>query len=328
MAETILLADIGGTNSRFAILMDGAIHPLPPVRTGDHRSLDAAMAAALVPHQGPAPTRALLAVAGPVDGDRMHLTNADWDVDGRRLRDSFGLRSVRLVNDFAAVAWSMPALGADDLLSIDGAPPSPAGTDPDEPIVAVGPGTGLGVAAYLPGRPPRVVPGEAGHATLAAADPGEEAVIRRLRARFGHVSAERALSGPGIVNLYRAIAERDGAAVPDLSPDEVTAAALDGTSATAAAALGMFCAMLGGFAGNLALTFRSGGGVRIAGGIPPKIAPFLRGSPFHERFVGKGRFEAWLRSVPVAIIIHPAAALVGLARLAGQEADLAGAGSP
>lgn len=317
MPETTLLADIGGTNSRFAILMDGAIHGLPTVPTRGHPTLDAAMAAALAGYEGPPPRRALLAVAGPVEGERMQLTNAPWEVDGARLRAGFALRSVELVNDFAAVAWSMPALDGDDLLPLGG-----EGVDPAQPILALGPGTGLGVAAYLPGRPPRVIPSEGGHVTLAAADTGEEAVIDRLRARFGHVSAERALSGPGIVNLYRAIAERDGVEVPDLSPDEVTQAALDGSCTTAEAALQMFCAMLGGFAGNLALTFWSGGGVRIAGGISPKIAPFLRASRFHERFVGKGRFRPWLEGVPVAIIVHPAAALVGLARLAGQEADM------
>ena len=313
MAETTLLADIGGTNSRFAILLDGIIHPLPAVPTRGHPTLEAAMAAALADYAGPAPARALLAVAGPVEGGRMRLTNAPWEVDANHLGSAFGLSSVRLVNDFAAVAWSMPALEADDLLPLGGGQ-----ADEADPVVAVGPGTGLGVAAYLPGLPPRVVPGEAGHATLAAADAGEEAVIGLLRARFGHVSAERTLSGPGLVNLYRAIAARDGAAVPDLSPVEVTERALDASCATARMALDMFCAMLGGFAGNLALTFWSGGGVRIAGGIAPKIAPFLGSSRFHARFVDKGRFEGWLRTVPVAIIVHPAAALVGLARLAAS----------
>ncbi|BBK32099.1 glucokinase [Stella humosa] len=309
-----LLADIGGTNARFAILDEDTIRQLAPVATADHPTLEAAMEVALAGWTGARPTKALLAVAGPVDGDRMQLTNAPWEVNGLRLRRTFDMSDVRLVNDFAAVAWSMPGLDAGDLR-----PLAPGEADPEAPIVTLGPGTGLGVAAFLPGRPARVVAGEGGHGTLPAADPEEEAVIARLRARFGHVSAERALSGPGLANLRRAISECRGVSVPDEPPQAITRAALDGSCAVARAALEMFCAMLGGVAGNLALTFRSAGGVRIAGGIAPRIADFLAASRFHERFVAKGRFRPWLETVPVAIVTHPAAALVGLARLADED---------
>lgn len=319
ISHPTLLADIGGTNARFALLADGLIRPLPPVATGAFPTLPAALAAALADAGGAPPDRALLAVAGPVDGERMRLTNAGWDVDAVELRSVFGFRSVRLVNDFAAVAWSMPGLAGDDLhVLTEGTP------DPSAPIVTLGPGTGLGVAAWLPGTPPCVVAGEGGHATLAAADEGEAAVIAILRRRFDHVSAERVLSGPGLANLHAALAERDGVAVDMASPSDITRAALDGTSTGARATLTMFCAMLGGFAGNLALTFRSAGGVRVAGGIAPRILDFLSKSPFRERFVAKGRFRPWLESVPLAVVRHPAAALVGLAQLAGEDADLAG----
>ncbi|BBK37394.1 glucokinase [Allostella sp. ATCC 35155] len=320
MTRPILLADIGGTNARFALLSDGVIRLLPPVATRDHPTLEAALAAALADHAGPRPERALLAVAGPVDGERMRLTNAGWDIDAADLRSEFGLAEVRLVNDFAAVAWSMPGLAEADLHVLAAGDP-----DPDAPIVTLGPGTGLGVAAWLPGKPARVVAGEGGHATLAAADAGEAAVIALLRREFGHVSAERVLSGPGLANLYAALGERDGVAAPEMTPPEITRAGLSGDSPLARATLTMFCAMLGGVAGNLALTFRSAGGVRVAGGIAPRILDFLAASPFRERFVAKGRFRPWLETVPLAVVRHPAAALVGLAHLAGEDARLADA---
>lgn len=190
--------------------------------------------------------------------------------------------------------------------------------------MTLGPGTGLGVAAYLPGPPAQVVAGEGGHATLAAADEAEAAVIGWLRARFGHVSAERALSGPGLVNLYRAIAERDGIAVgrePRGGDPGGARPHLPGRGGGARHVL----RHAGRLRRQLALTFRSSGGVRVAGGIAPRIAPFLAASAFRERFVAKGRFRPWLERVPVAIVRHPAAALVGLAALAGEDADIAGA---
>lgn len=317
-ARPVLLADIGGTNARFALLAADGIHPLPTVPTAAHPTLESALAAALAGYQGPSPRDALLAAAGPIEGRRMRLTNANWEIDARDIRRQFGFASVRLVNDFAAVAWSMPALRGDDLRTLGG-----GDRDPDTPIVVVGPGTGLGAAAWLPGPPPGVVAGEGGHASLAAADAGEAAVIEILRRRFGHVSAERAVSGPGLANLHAALAERDGVRVEALAPQAITEAALAGRCPVARAALAMFCAMLGGVAGNLALTFRAGGGVRIAGGIAPRILDFLVASDLRERFVAKGRFRPWLETVPLAIVRHPAAALVGLAHLAGEEADLA-----
>jgi glucokinase len=152
--------------------------------------------------------------------------------------------------------------------------------------------------------------------TLSANSRREDAILEHLRQRFGHVSAERALSGPGLENLYEAIAVLDGIDAPQRNAAEITNAALNGTCATSCAALDMFCAMLGGFAGNVALTYGARGGVYIAGGIAPRIVDFLAGSQFRQRFEEKGRFQAYLKVIPSHVIIHPATTFLGLRSLA------------
>lgn len=182
-------------------------------------------------------------------------------------------------------------------------------------MAVLGPGTGLGVGAFLP--PDRALVTEGGHASLAAQDAREEAVIGRLRARFGgHVSAERTLSGQGIENLHAALAELAGTPVPDRSAAEVTEAALAGACPVCREALEMFCAMLGGVAGNLALLYGARGGVFVAGGIPPRFPEFLVASEFRARFEAKGRFAEWLRPVPTWLVLRKDPAMLGLEALA------------
>ena len=184
------------------------------------------------------------------------------------------------------------------------------------PAVAMGPGTGLGVACYLPGsKGARVLPGEGGHATMPASDDREAAVIAALRKEFGHVSIERTLSGEGLVNLYRTLAALDNAKVPSRSPAEITQAGLEKSCTHCEAALSMFCAMLGTVAGNLALTFMSTGGVYLAGGILPHLTSYLSHTKFRDRFEQKGRFRPWLQQVPVFLIVHPEVTMVGLTSL-------------
>jgi glucokinase len=185
------------------------------------------------------------------------------------------------------------------------------------PMVVLGPGSGLGVAGLVgDGSRPIVVASEGGHATLPASSVREDAVLDHLRKRFGHVSAERVLSGPGIENLYHAIAALDGIDAPSRNAAEITNAALQGTCPTSRATLDMFCAMLGGFAGNAALTYGARGGVYIAGGIAPRILDYLAASEFRRRFEQKGRFRAYLEAVPSQVIVHPAANFLGLMSLA------------
>ena len=302
----ILIADIGGTNARFA-LFDGAAYG-PPVKL----RLDSVtgIAAAIAAFLGDAePRAAILAVAGPVEHNRVRLTNRGWMVDGAELAVALGIPEVRVVNDFQAQAWSLPQLAGADLHPLGGE----AG-EPGAPLAVLGPGTGLGVGAFLP--PDRVLATEGGHASIAAHDAREAAVIEWLRERHGHVSAERVLSGQGIENLHAALAALDRRAVAPLSAAEVTARALAGEDACCAEALAMFCAMLGSVAGDLALLYGARGGVFVAGGICPRFPDYLAASAFRARFEAKGRFRDWLAPVPAWLVLRPDAPMVGLAALA------------
>ncbi|MCC7273383.1 MAG: glucokinase [Alphaproteobacteria bacterium] len=306
----VLLADIGGTNARFRIAGDGTTVDLPTIAVRDHPTVESAIAAVLAGHAGGAPAAAVLAVAGPIADGRMHLTNAAWEIDAAQVGERCGFARVRLVNDFAALAWSLPALTDRDLVALGGG----AG-DARAPRVVLGPGTGLGAAAYVEADRGIAIEGEGGHVSLAAADDRESAVVAQLRRRFGHVSVERAVSGQGLVNLYEAIATIDGVTVAARTPDEITTDASAGGCDVCRAALDMFCAFLGAFAGDLALTFGARGGIYVAGGIAPRIRTRLAASRFHDRLVDKGRFRQWLEAIPVRLVVHPAPALVGLERL-------------
>ncbi len=307
MTALALLADIGGTNFRTAALLPGGPGAMAQGGLEGHADIAAALAPALAALPGV--RQAVLAVAGPVAGNTASLTNRGWLIDGDALAARFRLDRVRVVNDFAALAWSLPALAGADCHPLGGGDGA-AGA----PLAVVGPGTGLGVSCHLPGG--GVLASEGGHASLAAHDDAEAAVLALLRRRFGHVSAERCLSGQGIENLYWAIAARDGVAVPARDAAGITAAALADRCAVARAALAMFCAMLGGFAGDMALVYGARGGVFIGGGICPRFPDFLAGSDFRARFEAKGRFRDWLAPLPCRLILRPDAAMLGLAALA------------
>jgi glucokinase len=311
--EQTLLGDIGATNARFSLLANGMLGPVTTFEVARYVRFPDVVAAFLNLHRDQVPvTHALLAVAGPVEGDRCKLTNCSWVIDAGELRGMFRLAEVRVVNDFAATAYSLPSLTAADLHPLGG-----GRAVPGVPMAVLGPGTGLGVACLVPGASePAVIAGEGGHATFAAASAREDAVIDYLRRRFGHVSAERVISGTGLENLYQAIAALDESEVPSRDAAEITKTALDGTCRTAGAALDMFCALLGSFSGNVALTFGARGGVYIAGGIAPRILELLGRSQFRRRFEEKGRLRPYLEAVPSNVIVHSAAAFVGLKSLA------------
>ncbi len=309
--DPVLLGDIGGTNARFALARNGKIEMVASLRVAEHRTASAALAAVLQRLPGARPRRAVFACAGPVEAGAIALTNSEWRLEEGELEARFGFDRVLLVNDFAAVAWALPHLEAGHLRQIGGGLGKPG-----RPKVVLGPGTGLGVAAFLPAPlGPQVITGEGGHVTLPAADDREAAVLSRLRARLNHVSAERLLSGGGLVRLYETLAEVEGLSPPPRSAPEITAAAASGGCAASRAALDMFCAMLGGFAGNLALTWGAQGGVYIAGGIAPRIADHLAASAFRGRFEAKGRFQAYLEAIPTWIVRHPEPAFLGLSRI-------------
>lgn len=316
--KPVLLGDIGGTNARFAFVEDGKPGPLETMAVADYSSVAVALETFLArAGRRPAIAAMAFAVAGPVEGNRCALTNSPWVVDGSELGRRFGVRRVRVVNDFEAVAWSLPQLAPGDLFALGG-----GRAVPGAPAVALGPGTGLGVACFVPSADRRgmAIATEGGHATLPATDAREDAIIGHLRRRFDHVSIERALSGRGLVNLYEAIAAADRAAAPERTAEEITRAALDGTCPVSRAALDQFCALLGTVAGDLALTFGARGGVYIAGGIVPRFTEHLLRTEFRRRFEAKGRFRAYLQSIPAFVILRPDATFAGLTSLVKSAA--------
>lgn len=318
-----LLADIGGTYARFAVQQAGKpARKLHRYRCADFPDIvtavrtyyrDAKIAAA-------PPRLAAIAVAAPITGDRVQMTNHPWRFSIRAVQRTLGFETLIAVNDFLAIAESIPFLGAKDRRKIGG------GKAAFAPIGVIGPGTGLGVGALIPDDDGpgddmlwRAIATEGGHATAAATTEREFAVIRRIQQRHSHVSVERCLSGQGLVNLHRALAEIDGRAAQELTPPDITRRAQRGDP-LARETIAMFCAMLGGTAGNLALTYGALGGIYIAGGIVPKLGSLFDTALFRRRFVAKGRYLSYLKPIPIYLITHPLPALIGLAALLDRRA--------
>ena len=316
LEDQLLLGDIGGTNARFALFGDAGPGRIQSVQVSDYPNISAAIESLLARHAGSARLSAiLLATAGPVEGNRCELTNSAWVIDGAELRDRFELTYARVVNDFEAIAWSLPHLTASDLFGI-GRGKAVWGT----PAVVLGPGTGFGLAGIVHGPQGIIaVTTEGGHATLPSTSRREDEVIQHLRERYGHVSVERVLSGPGLHNLYEAIGAVVGIAAPTRSAPEIMEAGRDGRCAVSRAALDMFCAVLGTVAGNVAVSFGARGGIYIAGGIVPRIVEYVTGSQFRDRFEAKGRFRTYLAPIPTYVIVHPDPAFVGLKSLMPRE---------
>jgi glucokinase len=322
--EHRLLGDIGATNARLALLSNGVLGPVEWFTVADFGRFTDAVDAFLERHcRHVSVPEALLAVAGPVAEDRCVLTNCPWTIDAPELCAEFSFAKVHIFNDFEAIARSLPQLTAADLYPLGG-----GAAVSGEPMAVLGPGTGLGVACFVPSSPNSVViASEGGHATMAASSPREDAIIDHLRREFGHVSAEWVVSGLGLENLYRAVVALDGVDVPPRNAADIAKAALDGNCPIARTALELFCAMLGTIAGNAALMFGARGGVYIAGGIAPRLTDFMARSEFRARFEGKGRLRTYLVSIPTSVIMHPAATFLGLRSIARRNFD-AGIQSP
>lgn len=314
-----LFADIGGTNARFTLLgPNGSELASAALNCVEYPSLDSAVVAFLAKHApGAHPTEAVLAVAAPVCGDQITLTNRDWCFSVSKTRNALGLERLEVVNDFAAQAMALPSLTPDDWAAAGG-----GDAEPGAPMAVLGPGSGLGVAGLVPSPGGRwvVVSGEGGHATIAPANDREADVLSLLRRRIGHVSAERVISGPGLVNLYQSLCELEGRHAATFSPSDITTAAQSGGNSLCVEATAMFFSFLGIAAGNLALTLGARGGVYIAGGIVPQLLDLIDHSPFRARFEEKGRFSTWLSRIPTRVILHPRPAFLGLrAYLLGEN---------
>lgn len=311
-AELGLVGDIGATNARFALVEpNGTITHAGTYLCEDHASLADALAAYLHNHAGAKPAHAVLAVATSPQADQVCFTNNPWTFSVAELKAQLGLQRLAVINDFHANALAVPHLEGNDLRLVGGGTP-----DTRMPMGVIGPGSGLGVSAVAASKSGYVaIPGEGGHVTMPAGNDEEAAVIALLRHRFDHVSAERVLSGPGLVNLYNALCELGGQPSAGFTAAQITDPKTMAEDTCAARAVAMFCAMLGTVAGNLALTLGARGGIYIAGGIVPKLGDAFAQSPFRGRFEDKGRFSTYLAAIPVYVIVRPHAALLGAAKL-------------
>jgi glucokinase len=307
-----LVGDIGATNARFAhVAADGSLSQHANLLCEDYPGLAEAIDAYLS-HAGTArPGRAVLAVATSPNGDRVTFTNNPWTFSVAELTAHLGGAQLRVVNDFYANALAVPQLTDTDVRKIGGG----AGV-PHAPIGVIGPGSGLGVSAVIPqGNGYMPIATEGGHVTMAAANEEENAVLALMRRRYDHVSAERLLSGPGLVNIYNALCEIAGSPAAALTPAQISDPQTCATDQNAKKTIQMFCAMLGTVAGNLALTLGARGGVYIAGGIVPKLGDAFAQSQFRARFEDKGRLRAYLATIPTFVVTRPDAALLGAAQL-------------
>jgi glucokinase len=311
MSRPCLIADVGGTNARFALIKAGDFTRVEIIPVAEFERMEDAVHKYLadLPREKK-PVEAAFAVAGPVTGDRIIMMNSPWTFSIAGMRSEFGWNALHVVNDFAANALAVPEIPAELRLQVgDG---SPAG---NKPIAVLGPGTGLGAGGLVPGPSGWIpVAGEGGNVTLAATDSREAAIIDILRRQYAHVSAELVLSGPGLVNLYESLCELAGKPATPSTPEHITNL-YPGCDPQCREAVAMFCAILGSFAGDLALTLGARGGVYVMGGIVPKIFEIFRHSQFRDRFEFKGRYRDYLSGIPTYVVAHPFPAFLGLKTL-------------
>jgi len=310
-----LLADIGGTNARFALQRAGAegVADIDVLACGDYPAIGDAVRAYLrrAAARGLAAgavMQAAIAIANPVEGDEVGMTNHCWRFSITALKAELGLDTLLVVNDFAALAMSLPHLKAEQRERIGG------GIEQNgKPIGLIGPGTGLGVAGVIPcGGHWMPLAGEGGHVSFAPVSRQEMTILQALWEEHGHVSAERLLSGPGLELIHRVLAGQR------LGAPEITSRALDGSSVACRETVESFCAVLGSVAGNVALTLGATGGMYIGGGIVPRLGALFTGSRFRERFEGKGRLSGYLARIPTWLIREEYPALCGVAALLDQ----------
>ena len=315
-----LLADIGGTNARFAWQSSpgaplGDVGVLPGA---DFPTLQAAMHAYIDGLGQGRPQSAAIAIANPITGDQVRMTNHDWAFSQSAVKAEFGLHTLRLLNDFTALALALPDLPAHERRAVGG-----GAAVPGVAIGLIGAGTGLGVSGLLPDGRGGWVPleGEGGHVTLPAVTGRERQVMDGLIRRYGHASAERVCCGQGLVDTCAILCEADGAAMQELdSARAISEAALQSGHPQAKEALEIFCALLGSVAGNLALTLGARGGVYIGGGIVPRLGEHFDRTPFRARFEAKGRFTHLLQGIPTWVITSTQSpALLGAARALDTE---------
>ena len=320
MAGTLLIADIGGTNARFALADPQAQLPLIDESVREFAVAEFPSLADAARHYleqaGAQAQRGVFAVAGRVDGDEARITNHPWVISRSRTREMLGFDDVHLLNDFAAQAMAISLYRAEDLVQIGGTGWTPGAPHESRTYAVLGPGTGLGVGGLVV-RDGRCYPleTEGGHVSFPPGTPEEIRVLEILSAQFGRVSNERLICGPGLVNIHRALCEMAGVDPGLLEPKDITARAAAG-DALGMRAVDVFCAVFGAIAGDLVLTLGAWDGVFLTGGLVPKMLDSLRHSGFRQRFEYKGRFSPNMARVPSLAVMHPRAGLLGAAAYA------------
>ncbi len=313
-----LLGDVGGTNARFG-WQDGSTADIQHVLVlpcAAHETLEAAIRSYLSLKNLPAPRTCALGIANPIKGDAVRMTNHHWSFSISEMQRNLNLAQFKVINDFTALALALPFIPASNLVQVGGASDMAQSIAPK---ALIGAGTGLGVSGLIPSHQNGhwlAIAGEGGHTTLAAQSDDEYRVIELIRQRYGHVSAERVLSGQGLVDLYLALRQLQKQVPVDVSgAAEITAWALQDNDPLALQSLAMFTGFLGSVAGDLALTLGARGGVYLGGGMVPRWLGWFETSNFRERFEAKGRFSTYLKDIPVWVINAPESpALLGASR--------------
>lgn len=310
-----LVGDIGATNARFALVDPGRkIAHIRVLAASDYDGIAEAIDAYLAAEADGRPDQAILAVASPMTGDRISFTNSPWTFSILELQRRLGMR-LQVINDLTATALAVPKLSEQERVQV-----GPGQPVREAPIGIIGPGTGLGIGALVrAGQGWITISSEGGHVTMAPGDARESAVLDLMRRRFDHVSAERVISGPGLVNLYNAVCETEGVPSASYTAAQITGSGASGRDPRCQETLAMFCAMLGTIAGNLALTFGARGGIYISGGIVPRLGAAFAQSDFRARFEQKGRMRDYLAPIPTYVITHAVPAFLGAATLLSEQ---------
>ncbi|MCY7354226.1 MAG: glucokinase [Lysobacter sp.] len=339
--QRVLLADIGGTNARFALVDTGTSSTPAQSRFGAHlldsvrefpvvqfpsladaarhylQSTQATLRQAQGEHHGI--KRGIFAVAGRVDGDEARITNHPWVISRARTQAMLEFEQLHLINDFAAQALSIPLLESEDVAAIGGASWRPDRMPKDRTYAVIGPGTGLGVGGLLVcGGRAHALETEGGHTSFPPGTPEEIQILEHLSAQFGRVSSERLVSGPGLVNIHRALSEIASEDPGPMQPEDITSRAERG-DARCMRTLDIFCAVFGAISGDLVLTLGAWDGVFLTGGLVPRLLPALQHSGFRQRFEHKGRFSSNMARVPTVAVLHPHPGLLGAAAFALAE---------
>ncbi len=310
----ILVGDIGGTNARFSLIIEANAEPkqFPIIQTADFATIDRAIQESVLDKTSVAPRSAILAVAGPIEGDEIALTNCAWVVRPRDMVAGLGMEDVLVINDFEAQALAVASLSDHDRVKIGGGSENPTGSK-----AVLGPGTGLGVAGLVHARHVWIpVPGEGGHIDVGPRSHRDLQVFPHLELIEGRISAEQLLCGRGLLNIYRGICKSDGVDAKLADPARVSSTALSETDPQGMEAVSLFVTYLGRVAGDMALIFMARGGVFLAGGISQKILPALKKPEFRAAFEDKAPHSSLLKSIPTYVMTHPLAALAGLAAYA------------